>query len=217
MTTTRKLTILVDVDSTICDTLPVWLERIHAKTGVKATVSDITSWGVHACGPLVKVDPAIVYGVLNEPGFNLSIPIFPGVKENIKKLMDEGHTVYFVTARYGGVCMGETLEWFKEHLPFVGRTNLVFCSDKELLYGDVLVDDRAETVQKFHTHRPPFTPFPTTISILYPYNQTLLDDPRCRVVKYTQHVWNDIYGIINKASKGYGEYIEGEIPEATRG
>jgi 5'(3')-deoxyribonucleotidase len=206
----KKLTILVDIDSTICDSLPRWLEVIAEKTGVKAQVSDITEWGMHNCSPLNRVDPKLIYGILNEPGFNRDLKPMAGAVEALKALMEEGHKVYFVTARYGPVGMPETLEWFARHLPFVDpKAQLVFMADKELLEADVLIDDRAETLERYWGAHP----YSRLIAIEYAYNARLKESAQYRTVPYGPGAWKKILKLATSAVPDYGPYTDTDLAE----
>lgn len=205
----RKLTVLIDIDGTIADSVPYWLDIIAQKTGVRAQMSDITQWGMHHCPPLDKVDPNLIYGVLNEPGFNSNAPVMPGAVENVRKLMDDGHEVLFPTARFGKVAMVETLDWFTAHFPFVNlKQQVCFFPNKHLIQGDIIVDDRAETLESYWS----YWPYAQLIGIEQPYNTRLSASPQYRMVPYRPDVWGRIYGIINKAAIGRGgEYSDAEL------
>lgn len=164
----KKLTILVDVDGIVADTLPTWLEWIERLTGVKATPADITNWTLHACPPLNKLKPNQLYDILNMPGFNANLPLMPGAAKELFELHNQGHNLYLLTARFGDVCISETLKWVKEHLPFINpEKQMGFMADKHLVRGDVLIDDKGETLIKYQE----CNPSSKIVTINYPYNQ----------------------------------------------
>ena len=212
----KNLTIILDLDSTVCDSLPAWLEAIGKRTGVYAKVSDITGWNMHQCPPLNTLDPKAVYGFLDEPGFNLGLPVMAGAQDAVAKLTNEGHRLYFVTARFGKHGMPETIEWMARHFPAVNlKAQLGFFADKHLIEADVIVDDRAETLEKYWLSHP----YSTCIGIGYPYNERLIDfdrrpdldeagqpkqvspGPQYRLVPYGPDAWSKIVKIITKVAK----------------
>jgi 5'-nucleotidase len=192
--------ILCDIDSTVCDSLQYWLDEIGARSGVYANVSQIESWSLDTCPPLDRVSPSLIYGILNEHAFNANAPVMAGAVESIKRLVDEGHDVYFVTARHGDVAIVETIAWVKKHFPFVEtRERLVFMADKHLIEADVIVDDRAETLEKYRNAHP----HAMCLGIRFPYNARI---PDCNYdyvfVPYGAEAWTKLLQVIHS----YCEY-----------
>jgi len=181
----KKLRILIDIDSVVADTLPYWLDRIGKDTGVYAKIEDITLWEMSKCPPLNQLTPKQIFGVLQDPGFIENVPPMPGVAEALKKLMDQGHEIYLLTARHGPVSMPETLTWVKKNLPFLNpEKQIIFCYDKNLIQGDIIIDDKAETLEKYLASHPRSLAF----KIIYPYNASLMHD-RLGAVSYDATSW----------------------------
>lgn len=147
--------ILVDLDGILVDTCPMWLDRIHAKTGVRAYMNDIKKWNMHENPPLNTLTFDQLYGPLNEKGFTLELPPKVGAIDNLKIIQDLGHDVSVVTARYGDNCMPETVQWLKLHMPwFNAEKKAWFCYDKHRITADMLIDDKAETLIKYKQEHP---------------------------------------------------------------
>jgi len=101
-------------------------------------------------------------------GFNRNLPQMADASHYLHQLYKTGHDISIVTARYGEVCMPETLQWLKEMMPWLNvKKKTWFIADKERITGDVLIDDKAETLIEYHKK------FPNAhlITIDYPYNQ----------------------------------------------
>ena len=183
----KHLTVLVDLDGIAVDTTPHWLFRIFEKTGVMAVPNDIRRWDLSQCPPLDKVPRELIFGVLDEPGFTLKLPPMPGVSSELKRLHDAGHKVYFITARYGANAMPETLAWLRIHIPWaVPEKQLGFFSDKHIIRGDVLIDDKPATLSNYRL----INPAAELITIDYPYNQNAPDD--VFRVEYGDQAWTTI-------------------------
>lgn len=180
----KKLKILIDLDGITADTLPHWLKVCNEMYGTKATVEDIKEWNLHASPALSMLKPEQIFGILNMPGFTLDIPVMPGAVENIEALMALGHSVKFLTARYGDVGMPETLHWMKKHFPFVKPDKQVgFYYDKHDIRGDILVDDKGETLIQYNAANPDSK----ILTINYAYNQMLI--PKAIRVEKNEDSW----------------------------
>lgn len=168
----KKLTIIIDVDGVVAETLTYWLDVIHSKTGVRATIEDIKVWELHKSPALAEVPAQFIYSRLQDPGFYEAIPMVPHADEFCKKLQDDGHKVYFVTARHGKVSMPETLSWFEKHMPWVKENQVGFFYDKERIKADVIIDDKAETLMAYQKEWPDAI----LLAPSYPYNECVKDD-----------------------------------------
>lgn len=182
--------LLIDIDSTIADTLPHWLDGLYQKYGVRAHIEDITRWDLSSCPPLTNLTKAQIFGILQDPGFLSSADPMFGAKEMIAQLQTDGHEIYLVTARDGSVSIGGTLDWLKEHLPFLPPNALIFCKDKHLIGADVIIDDNRETLVAYGD----YWPKSKRIAISYPYNTPAPAD--IELVSYGNRSWAKIYEII---------------------
>lgn len=188
--------ILVDLDGIVTDTLPYWLDRIFEKSGVRAHPEQITNWNLNENPPLDTVHQGIIFGLLNSEGFNLALKPMNDVSPVLHRLHKAGHEIQIVTARHGDVCMKETIQWLKQHMPWLAVTKRVgFYYDKEHIKGDVLIDDKAATLIKYREEHPNAH----LITIDYPYNK---DAPEGTIrVKKDGYEWEQIEKVINELSK----------------
>lgn len=135
----KKLTILVDMDDTIEALLDAWIEWMNAKHGCSTVREDITSWDMTKAFP--GVEPKAVYAPLDEPEFWDSVKPIPGASETLQKWIARGHSVYVVTATpYTNVRPKAERCLFKL-FPFLTWSNVIIIDHKQLLRGDVLIDD----------------------------------------------------------------------------
>jgi len=204
---------MCDVDGIVADTLPYWLQKIGDDTGIRAEVSDINQWDLAKCAPLAgSVTPDKVFGYLNAPGFNLGVPVMSGAVEGVKKLMDAGHDVYFVTARFGTNGLPETLWWVAANFPFVDvRRQVVFLKDKYRFNADVIIDDCAENLEDYWGAHA----FAHCVGITYPYNARLEDKVQYRMIPYGDKAWRDIVKLVKIFSDmDYGDgYSKKDVEE----
>lgn len=131
--------ILIDMDDTIEQLLKAWLGKVNERYGYSVRYEDITSWDITE--PYPGLTREQVYGVPDEPGFWSSVEPIEGAAEAIRRFMDAGHEVYIVTATtYASVpekMEGLLFKWF----PFISWKQVIITSRKQLIKGDVLIDD----------------------------------------------------------------------------
>lgn len=181
------------MDGIITNTLPSWLDRIYDTTDVWADPLEIKKWNLIENPPLDKLKLNQILDILNEKDFNLNIPQMNDATQHLEKLHKAGHDISVVTARFGTHCMPETLEWLRIMMPwFDVEKKTWFCYDKHRITGDVLIDDKAETLIKYNQEHPEAK----LITIDYPYNKHApVDTFRARK---NGHEWEQIESYINR-------------------
>ena len=133
------MTILIDMDDTIESLLKAWVNGVNMKYGRSVSCEDVTSWDVSAAFPGLTREE--VYAVPLEQGFWKTVEPIPGAAEAIQRFMDAGHEVFIVTATpYESVTEKMTEVLFR-YFPFLTWKQLIITSRKQLIRGDVLIDD----------------------------------------------------------------------------
>lgn len=135
----RKLTILVDMDDTIEQLLMAWIAAVNSRWGTAVTYDDIKSWDVSEAFPGLSHDQ--VYDVIMEDDFWDSVEPVPGAAEALRRFMDEGHSVYIVTATPYQSVRAKMEKLLFRYFPFLSWDQVVITSRKQLIRGDVLIDD----------------------------------------------------------------------------
>ena len=139
------MTILIDMDDTIEGLLKAWVNRVNTKYGRSVSYEDITSWDVSAAFPGLTREQ--VYAVLLEKGFWKAVEPIPGAAEVIQHFMDAGHEVFIVTATpYESVTEKMTEVLFR-YFPFLSWNQVIIASRKQLIRGDVLIDDGVHNLE----------------------------------------------------------------------
>lgn len=140
-------TILVDVDDTVADLLPAWIELYNQEYGDKLSVHSITDWDLTLfvkpeCGKLI-------YDYLGRTDLYASVLPIQGAKTALAMLAEDGHRVLYVTAAHHP----GKLTWLIDNgfIPADWRQawRYIVCRDKSLIRGDIIIDDRLDTVQNF--------------------------------------------------------------------
>lgn len=131
--------ILVDMDDTIEQLLDAWVSRANEKFGRDVSLDEITGWNVAA--PYSGLTREDIYGVTYEPGFWSGVKPMPGAAEALKHFMDEGHEVYIVTATEIEHVEEKMKGLLFRYFPFLSWNQVIITRRKQLIRGDVLIDD----------------------------------------------------------------------------
>lgn len=153
----KKHTILVDLDDTLNEFAPIFWKTYNKKYDENQNYLHVDSWNLQAFAR----DDIDVYQLLRKPGFFRYLPLKDYAEEFLKNIYEK-HNVYLVTDAPAGtsfcdVKAGEKYanpaddkrKWVAEHFPYFPQDQIIICSHKWLIEGDILVDDKPATFEKF--------------------------------------------------------------------
>ncbi len=197
----RPLHILCDLDSIVADLLPVWLAAYNAEFNEHLEVKDVVNW--LGQGDPVPVDRSDKLLSLVTGKMIASLDPVPGAVEYLKLLHDQGHTIHIVSAYSPEQpdTAAEKVRWTLRYLPFVSPRMITLMSQKHLIVGDVLVDDRPKTIKAYRAMSHGKDALLCTIA--YPYNECVKDLYDCYALDYSKPVdaWEQIYNAIRKRAE----------------
>ena len=187
MADAAKLTILVDMDDVMEDLLPAWLEVLNEKYGKSVFIGDVTEWNFYHLYPDLTREQ--IRSVLDE--YDLWRRVYPktGAKEYVKRLMDDGHKVYVVTAAHPDTLSERYNTVIRKHFPFIKATQIITTYHKQMIRGDILIDDGPHNLAGGD------------------YFKILMDAPHNRYFDEQQidavrvYNWSQVYNIIQHFSK----------------
>lgn len=133
------MTILVDMDDVIERLLARLVECTNEKFHRNATVDQVTDWDIIVAYPGMTKKQVLDF--MFEPGFWMTVEPVPGAAEALKHFMDEGHEVYIVTASEYEVINEKMTECLFRLFPFLSWDRVIVTRRKQLIRGDVLIDD----------------------------------------------------------------------------
>ena len=131
--------ILVDMDDTIEQLLKTWIARGNEKFGRNVKLDDVTVWNI--AFPFPGIPKQEIYDLTYEPGFWSSIEPMPGAAEALKHFMDEGHEVYIVTSTEIEHVEEKMKGLLFRYFPVLDWGQVIITRRKQLIRGDVLIDD----------------------------------------------------------------------------
>lgn len=121
--------ILVDMDDTIEHLLKAWVNGVNEKYGCCVSCDEIVSWDVSAD--------------------------FPGLthEQVLSRLISSGNEVYIVTATPYESIFEKMSEVLFKYFPFLSWDQVIVTSRKQLIRGDVLIDDGVHNLKVGSTRR----------------------------------------------------------------
>jgi 5'(3')-deoxyribonucleotidase len=196
----KRLTILCDLDSMVVNLQGPWYERWFDLTGERITSEMATDWDTTR---FTKYG-ARVYSVLAEPGFFRRLPALPGGLEAVQALCAAGHNVVLASAAppeaFGAY--GDKAQWVHEQMPWFNLKNLMIGYPKEMLKGDVLLDDGPHNIEAYRKAWPQAH----IATIAWPYN--VAARRFCNFVAHdyrdTRTAWAEILAYVTSLARRQG-------------
>ena len=150
--------IICDADEIIVNMMPQLLEEYNAKYQSDIEIEDVTQWQL----------PADMKEVYSEHHFFYDLKPVEGAIDGIKQLLAWGHDVVVATNHSNDEQIAkEKVEWFNRYLPEVAK-NMMIGHRKDLLQGDVIIDDNADYLIN--------SPCPIKICMDRPWNRELISN-----------------------------------------
>jgi 5'(3')-deoxyribonucleotidase len=143
--------ILVDVDDTLAEFTPAFLELIADIVGKQYKAEDFDTWLLDAGFP-EDVRTAIWDRVDNSPGFIRNLPMIRGANEALTELRQLGTTVALTAPHLGPHWFYERAMWLKER--GFKRSTMGFMAPKEYVRANVFIDDNPEHINSWKAEHP---------------------------------------------------------------
>ena len=131
--------ILVDMDDTIEQLLKAWIAKGNERFGRNVTLDEVTDWNISF--PFPGIEKEELYRLTYEPGFWSSVEPMPGAAEALRHFLDEGHEVYIVTSTEIEHVEEKMKCLLFRYFPFLDLGQVILTRRKQLIRGDVLIDD----------------------------------------------------------------------------
>lgn len=135
----KHLTILVDMDDTIESLASAWVDYLNARHGTTTKLTDITSWDISKAFPTLTNEQ--VYAPLFEDDFWDWVKPIDGASEVLQKLIADGHKVLIVTTSNYHTLASKMERVLFKYFPFLTWNDVIITSHKQLVNGDILIDD----------------------------------------------------------------------------
>ena len=133
------MTILVDMDDTMEQLLEALVDRANERFGRHADVDEVTDWSIVCAFP--GLEKRQILDLMYEENFWEAVKPVPGAAEALKHFMDEGHEVYVVTATEFEHVYEKMKKVLFRYFPFLSPRQVIIACRKQMIRGDVLIDD----------------------------------------------------------------------------
>lgn len=179
----RKLRILMDADDVLEDLTRVWVEYLNEKYGTHTRYEDLHEWDMTSAFPGLTTEQ--VYGVEGDIALFDRVHALPGAPEYLEKLREAGHELYVVTST-PFFAAANKVALLRRLYPFLTEKQIIICSRKQLIRGDVLLDDGVHNLEGGEYEKILFTG---------PYNVNY--DAEAHGMTRV-HNWNEAYAAIQR-------------------
>lgn len=174
--------ILVDIDGTIEDLLSPWLDELNKLYNKSISFSEVSEWNFEALYNISKTD---LTKVLNNNKVWKKVKPIPGAIEYLKKLQQDGHSVYLVTSADYRTVYNKFVYVIHKWFSFIPDDDIIICHKKQLIKGDILIDDNPDNLIGGDYIKILFTS---------PHNKNYTNDN----LLYRVNSWEECYSLIAK-------------------
>lgn len=138
------MNIIMDIDGVIADLVGAIIKLMN-DDGVAISKSSITDWEVDQFLPEGAPSFSTYFG---RPDIYRFVQRIDGAVDTVGIARELGHRVIFVTSAYKGT-EGTKFNWLLNSGFSPSKDDYIECSDKSLIRGDIIIDDRPETIKNF--------------------------------------------------------------------
>lgn len=185
--------ILIDCDGVLADFLGGLLAAINREQKQDFKPADCHSWDISKA---YGISDSTIADIVERSGFCAGLVPLPGASAAVEQ-MRRKHEVFCVTSPWNSPnWMHERTVWLKRHFG-IEHKNVIHCARKELVFGDVLIDDKLLTVVTWAAT------WPNSLAVVWnqPYNQTPPDIELPDNVKRC-FSWDEIGNLVDGCTHG---------------
>lgn len=185
-----KPIILIDCDDVIIDLVSTWIDEFNKKYNTKYSIYDIREWDIAKC--ITTHSKEQIFSILYDKDFIDKIKPIKNSFKYMYKLKKLGYDIKILTStdyRLIGNKINKLLALF----PYLSSTDFIITTYKELVHGDIIIDDNINNLCDNICKR--------KLKILFdrPHNQSINISNLDNIVRVS--TWKDIYKLIKSTIK----------------
>ena len=137
-----KKRLLIDMDGVLADIYGQFIKYESDDIGLTQSLNDLK-------GKLERDAFQFHDKYVNSANFFYSaLPIIDSI-ETVRKLNDKYEVFIVSSAMQFPLSLTEKINWLTEHFPFLSWKQIVFCGTKDVVYGDIMIDDHFKNLDTF--------------------------------------------------------------------
>ena len=134
--------LLIDMDGVLADVYAQFIAYETAEHGHTKSLEEMHGLWEHEVFPNLTV-------YINSPGFFFNALPIEGSIEALK-VLNEHYELYIVSsATEFPLSLTEKMLWLNKHFPFLTWKQVVLCGTKEIVSGDIMIDDHFKNLDPF--------------------------------------------------------------------
>lgn len=189
----KDFVILVDMDDVLECLVEAWVARLNEKYSRNVKPEDVVEWNI--CTYFPGLTKEQVHSPLFEDDFWKSVKPKDGAIENVSKLHSEGFPIYVVTSSHYSTVANKFRDALLPYFPFIDYNHIIVCNAKQLIRGNVLIDDGIHNLLDSDIKA-------TYSKILFTANHNKFFDCTGTDI-YRANNWNEAYYIVERLYELY--------------
>ena len=170
-----KKRLLVDMDGVLADVNMQFIKFEEKETGRKLDLKTLAGKAEFVAFPNGRKH-------VFQKNFFRDAPVMDNAAGILKELNDKYELFIVSAAMEFPNSLPEKYEWLAEHFPFIKWQQIVFCGSKNVVQGDIMIDDHYKNLDNFKGQAILFT---------QPHNEGHDDKGHTRV-----NSWNDVARVL---------------------
>ena len=131
--------LLIDMDEVMADAIARFIEWYKRDFGITITAEQLAGTKLQYIVPEAHKSTVLSYP--HREGFFEDLPVIENSRDVMEALYKK-HEVFIVSAAMEfEYSLAEKFRWLDKYFPFIHWSRRVFCGDKSVIKGDVLIDD----------------------------------------------------------------------------
>lgn len=135
--------ICVDIDDTVCNLQETVIGIFNKRYNTEYALEDFHNFDIMEVLPIEEATKfKAIYG---ESGVYDLVKPFVGSQEGLRKLMNDGHQIYFASNILPAT-HSEKVAFIQRYYPFIDPSRIIAIKDKWLLRTDVMIEDNLDNL-----------------------------------------------------------------------
>ena len=146
-----KFVLCVDMDDTIEDLVPAWVDWLNKHHDTHVAVEDITNWNIAIYFPTLTYEE--VFAPLSQREFWKTVKPKEDAINYLSRLAGEGVEVYICTSAYHSTITYKIEEVVEKYFSFIDWGHIIIAENKSMVRCDAIIDDAIHNLENHPAHR----------------------------------------------------------------